>query len=438
MALVADTPVPEGVSYAPRLVTSLERLRNGLLWLTGFAGAFVFMEPSPYEVASLLTIIVFSITGLALRPAIMPLIFLLLLINVGFSIAVVPVLADSKTLIWVLVSWYLATTAVFFAAMLSGSRNTEQRLDMLTRGYTVAALAASVIAILAYFRLLPGADLFIRFDRARGTFNDPNVLGAFLVFPILLAIQRVVNGTVSQALRSCVPLAVMLMALLLTFSRGAWGQLAFATALMLAFMLLTTRSNHERLRIAGIAGICVAGLAALMLLLLAVDQVGSLFSERASLEQDYDTGHLGRFGRHILGFALALEKPLGIGPLQFVTIFPEDPHNSYLNAFMSGGWLAGFAYLTLVVVTVLTGFRYVFVSTPWQPIYFAVYAAYLGVVGESAIIDSDHWRHYFLLLGVLWGLMLASQAHRRRRWHLVATYHHPSAHVATIDGARRA
>ena len=413
MALVADTSPFDRAAYAPRFVTSLERLRGGLLWLTGFAGAFVFMEPSPYEVASLLTIVVFMITGLTLRPAMMPFVFLLLLLNLGFSIAVIPVIAEGKTLIWVVVSWYMATTAVFFAAMLAN--NTEQRLHMLTRGYTVAALAASVIAILAYFRLMPGADVFLRFERARGTFNDPNVLGAFLVFPLLLAIQRVVSGTVSQALRACLPLTIMLLALLLTFSRGAWGQLVFAATLMLGFMLLTTRSNRDRLRIVSIATVGVAGLAVLIVLILAVDQVGALFNERANLEQDYDTGHLGRFGRHILGFALALDRPFGIGPLQFVTIFPEDPHNSYLNAFMSGGWLAGFCYLTLVAVTVLKGFRYVFVSAPWQPVYFAAYAAFLGVAGESAIIDSDHWRHYFLLIGVVWGLMVASETYRRRR-----------------------
>ena len=28
---------------------------------------------------------------------------------------------------------------------------------------------------------------------------------------------------------------------------------------------------------------------------------------------------------------------------------------------------------------------------------------------ESAIIDIDHWRHYFLILGALWGLMAASR-----------------------------
>src|SRR5437899_10145399 len=103
--------------------------------------------------------------------------------------------------------------------------------------------------------------------------------------------------------------------------------------------------------------------------------------------------------------SLALEHPLGLGPLQFYRLFVEDPHNTFLNAFMSGGWLAGFGYLSLCAVTLVMGTRFLFARTPWQPLYHAIYAAYVGVVGESTIIDIDHWRHYFLILGVLWGLM---------------------------------
>jgi hypothetical protein len=51
----------------------------------------------------------------------------------------------------------------------------------------------------------------------------------------------------------------------------------------------------------------------------------------------------------------------------------------------------------------------VFVRTPWQPTYHVVYAAFLGVSGESAIIDINRWRHYFLILGALWGLMVVSR-----------------------------
>ena len=76
---------------------------------------------------------------------------------------------------------------------------------------------------------------------------------------------------------------------------------------------------------------------------------------------------------------------------------------------MSGGWLAGFSYLTLILLTLVVGLRFVFIVTPWRPTYHAVYVTFLGMVAESVIIDSDHWRHYFLILGVLWGLIAVSR-----------------------------
>src|SRR5262249_34441567 len=58
--------------HAPRLAASVETLRGALLWLTGLFGALVFMEPSPYEIASLLAIIAFVATGISLSSALMP------------------------------------------------------------------------------------------------------------------------------------------------------------------------------------------------------------------------------------------------------------------------------------------------------------------------------------------------------------------------------
>ena len=57
-----------GQTIAARPVTGA-RLHGGMLWLTGLAGAFVLVEPSPYEVIALATAILYSVTGLSLRPA---------------------------------------------------------------------------------------------------------------------------------------------------------------------------------------------------------------------------------------------------------------------------------------------------------------------------------------------------------------------------------
>jgi len=397
------TPAAIGALAGPRLAA--EPLRGMLLWLTGFACAFVFIEPSPYEFVAIVTILLFVMTGVSLRAEIAPLALLLVLMNVGYAIAVVQVSDEQKPVNWVLISVFLGVTAIFYAAMLGA--DTRRRIEFLLRGYLAAALIASLVATAAYFRVLGSAsDIFVLYERARGTFNDPNVLGAFLVLPGLLLFQRMLAG--HRLLRSGLMLLLILTGLFLTFSRGAWAQFAFAGTLLMAVTFLCSRSATERFRIVLVAFVGILAIILLVTALLSIEQVSGLFSERAVLEQDYDVGRFGRFGRYLLGAQLALDHPLGIGPLQFYKFFIEDPHNTLLNAFMSGGWLAGFGYLALSTVTLAMSTRFLFVRTPWQPVYHAIYAAYAGVIGESIIIDIDHWRHYFLILGALWGLMAAT------------------------------
>src|SRR5262249_32040000 len=181
---------------------------------------------------------------------------------------------------------------------------------------------------------------------------------------------------------------------------------------MLALMVLTSPSQKQRSRIIVIAAVAVILAAALVAVLLSLDVVADMFKQRASLDQGYDSGRFGRFGRHALGAEMALDLPFGIGPLQFNRYFPEDTHNSYLNAFMSGGWLSGVCYPALIFTTVIIGFRYIFVRVPWQKTYIAIFAAFLGTVGESFIIDTDHWRHFWLMLGTMWGMFAATQRYQ--------------------------
>ncbi len=410
MAVAIHANLVSPAIHAPQLAQAAERVRGALLWLTGVSGAFVFVEPSPYEICSLVTIIVFAVTGLSLRAALLPLIAMLMLYSIGFAIATIQVFDQTKPVMWLLISCYLAVTAIFYAAMLG--TNTERRLSWLLQGYMFAAVVTSLVGVLAYFHALGGySDLFLLYDRARGTFNDPNVLGAFLILPALLAFQRVLTGRMSAVIGGTILLAVIAPALLLSFSRAAWGQFAFGSLLLMFLTFVTSHSGKDRLRIILVAVVGVMVLALFIVALLSIDRVAELFQTRATLDQSYDAGPMGRFGRYSLGAVLALQEPFGIGPLQFSKIFYEDPHNTYLNTFMSGGWLSGCVYAAMTLITLVRGLHFVFVATPWRATYLAIYAAFVGVVFESAIIDSDHWRHYFLLLGVLWGLMTVSRRH---------------------------
>ncbi|MGJ4997342.1 O-antigen ligase family protein [Bradyrhizobium sp. HKCCYLS3077] len=393
---------------APAGVVALQR---ALVWLIGASGAIVFIEPSPYELVTLASAAVFIATGIRLRAVFLPLLLLLFLVNLGYTISAVPLLDDSKIATWIATSWYMAVTAMLLAMVTA--EDTAARLDMLRRGLVMGGAIAGLAGVAGYFHLVPGGyDLLTLYGRARGTFKDPNVLGAFLILPALLALQNIVTARLAATLRASFAFGAISLAILLAFSRAAWGGLVLTAAFMLVMMVLTSQTRGERSRIilmtlaAAAAGVVLVGV------LLSIDSIADMFKQRASFDQSYDEGRFGRFGRHILGADMALDLPFGIGPLQFHNYFPEDTHNSYLNAFMSGGWLSGICYPALVFTTVILGFHYLFVRVPWQRTYIAVFSAFLGTVGESFIIDTDHWRHFFLMLGTMWGMIAATRAHQ--------------------------
>jgi hypothetical protein len=405
-AATAGSSVPS-VTAAPGVLA----LQRALVWLVGASGAIVFIEPSPYELMTLTAAILFFATGLRLRLVFMPLLLLLFLVNVGYTIGAVPYMDQPEVANWIATSWYMAVTVIFFAMV--ASEDTAARLDMLRRGLIVGALIASVTGIAGYFNLVPGGhDLLTLYERARGTFKDPNVLGAFLILPALFALQSVVSDRFGKSFRSAISLGIMALAILLAFSRAAWGGLVITSAFMLALMVLTSKSRAQRSRIIVMAVVAVIVVVALIAVLLSFDPIAEMFKQRANFDQSYDEGRFGRFGRHILGADMALDLPFGIGPLQFHTYFPEDTHNSYLNAFMSGGWITGICYPALVFITVIMGFRHVFIRVPWQRAYLAIFAAFLGTVGESFVIDTDHWRHFWMMLGAMWGMFAAAQRFR--------------------------
>src|SRR6202022_2126047 len=149
--------------------------------------------------------------------------------------------------------------------------------------------------------------------RARGTFKDPNVLGAFLILPALFVLQSVVSDRLGKSFRSTIALGIMALAILLAFSRAAWGGLAITSGFMLALMVLTSQSRAQRSRIIVMAVVAVIIVVMLIGVLLSFDSIGAMVRHRASFDQSYDEARLGRFGRHILGAEMALDLPLGIG-----------------------------------------------------------------------------------------------------------------------------
>ena len=139
-----------------------------------------------------------------------------------------------------------------------------------------------------------------------------------------------------------------------------------------------------------------------------------MFQERAQLIQSYDVGQGGRFLLQELALGAVLNFPNGMGPFEFARVHGLQQHNVYLQAFLVYGWIGGMAYLLLLLSTIWVAFRTVFVRTPWQPYLITALAAFVGEVLEGFVIDTDHWRHFFLLLGMIWGLAAATLRETQR------------------------
>ena len=397
--------VESGASFdaATRPRSSAATLQKGVLWLLVFSGGFAIIEPSPYEVVFLLAALVFAATRLRFDPLFAPLLVCLAVFDLGGLLSLIPWLDNRDSIFFIITTFYVTVTAVFFACVML--EDPEARLKTMRSAFILAAVCASIAGILGYFDVAGLAEPFTRYNRATGTFKDPNVLGPFLVLPLVWLLQGVVLGARQSMARTYLPLLIIITALFLSFSRGAWGAAAASVVMMVALTFFTSRSARLRLRIVALGGAGLGALALLLAIALSIPAIREVFDIRASLSQDYDLGEFGRFGTQLRSLPMLLERPLGFGPLQFRYVFSgEDPHNVFINAFASYGWLGGFAFFALNAMTMYVGWWLALRRGPLQPQAIALWSCLFVQLVQGFQIDTDHWRHLWLFIGCVWGL----------------------------------
>ena len=365
-----------------------------------FLSGFVISEPAPYELMMVAQVAIWFLLGLRLSKRVIVLLAFLLVFNAGGFLSLLVMSDLGEGPMYLAVSTFLALTSVFYAAV---TEDDHRRLSLIFKAWVFAALITSMLGILGYFNAIPGFQVFTLYDRAKGAFQDPNVFGPFLVTPSLFLVYGLLTGRVSSMPLKTLGLLILALGIFLSFSRAAWGLFLIATVMLVLLMLLKERSTAFRLKILVLTLLAVVFLVIALMVALQFEQVSNLFMSRTKAVQDYDGGHLGRFARHRIGFMMAMENPLGIGPMVFATIFPEAEHNIWLKSLTTHGWLGFVSYVSLMCWTVAEGFRYLLRDRPWQPFLMIAWVSFVGHLIIGNVIDTDHWRHFFLLLGVIWG-----------------------------------
>ncbi len=386
----------------PRWTLNYPRLLGALFWITSFSGSVVFIEPSPYDLLILLTLIVWGLGGVRIHRAVLPGVAFLALWTLGGYLSLIPYWNEPDPVEFMTHTLFISTTGAFY--MLFFSENTSRRFDLCMSGYAASCILAAVIAVGSWAGLFGNHAAMTLDGRAMAPFKDPNVLGSYMVPGVLFFVQRLLLGRWRFWPVTLIGLALCGAALFTSFSRGSWGAAVVSIALMTIMSVVTADSRKMRLRIGAMA-LAVAGVVAVGIGVALTDySVREFFFKRASATQDYDEGPTGRFGNQKRSLPMLVERPNGMGPLRFRLTFGLEPHNSYINAFASNGWLGGFAFLGLVLTTTFVGFRLSLTRSPYlrqgQLIWSAMFVFFL----QALQIDIDHWRYFFIYLGAVWGL----------------------------------
>jgi hypothetical protein len=389
-------------SATPR-VFDYEKLVGVFVFIFVGCGAIGVIEPSPYDFASVLAMPLWFFGGLSIHRSFLVFGFLILLFNITGFLALVPYWDNADSSLYQYQSAYLVVTGLFYALYM-GNR-TNARVEHCLAGYTAGSVVAAACGILGYFDIAGlGGEIFAHAGRASGTFKDPNVLGSYLVLPIVWLSQNLMLGRARSVLLTSTTLIIVFLGMFLSFSRGSYAATVVAFTLMTASVYRTSADARMKRRIVSATIAAVAMIAAMIILLLLNPETREIFALRTAAVQDYDAGETGRFGNQIRSIPMLLDRFMGFGPLRFRLIFDLEPHNSYVGAFANNGWIGGLLFILLVGVTVWIGLRMMFTPSPAQRQAQVVVPALLALFLQGFQIDIDHWRFLFFMLGAVWGL----------------------------------
>lgn len=379
------------------------------VWLATASGFVVVTEPAPWDALTMGLLILLPVVGLvSIRPLLTLMLLLMMIAGAGALVGVTIAKDQTPAAIHTGVSIFLYIAAFLYAAFVARRPSVHARI--ILKGSLVGALLAATCGLIGYFDLIPGAaEKMTLYSRATGLFKDPNVFGPFLIMGLIYAFHLLLTRPFFKAMLAAGAFAYLSLGLLLSFSRGAWTAAGIALLVYSLFYLINVGSNQARLKFIGMFAFGGIALGAVLGIALQFDQVANLMQQRAALTQGYDEGPDGRFGGQQKAMRLIVNNPLGIGAQVFPYFYHhEEAHQVYLSMFMNAGWVGGIAFALLMFGSVFLGFFHGLKKVP-SAAYFAIgYGTLVGHVAEGFLIDLDHWRHLYVALGLVWGLMAAS------------------------------
>jgi uncharacterized membrane protein len=294
---------------------------------------------------------------------------------------------------------------LYHTVVLIAGRYGERSVDAIMNGLCIGACLSAAIGIGALSGVLAHSDVFLRDGRVRALFKDPNVFGPFLSMAVIWLVSRLDSGVRH---RYCTIGALILCSLgiLLSYSRAAWISTILSVG---AYYIVRIRiGGGVYLRRAPVLVVMVAvSSTAITWTAVHSSNVGQLLAMRAQIQSyDYD-----RFYVQELALAAASKSPIGRGPGQSEVYLPtvshlgtKSTHSLFIRCLFENGWAGALALYVFLFSTAIASLRHAFSSVYGTPAAAAVFAALAGALLQGIVVDTLHWRHLWILCGLVWGM----------------------------------
>ncbi len=307
-----------------------------------------------------------------------------------------------------------------------------------TIAFTITSLAAAQRFLDGLVVIASGLCLFAAFIfwgsgnpqmRWYATFYWPNPFAAFLLLVVPLAVVRFLHAPrIRDALTHGLTAALLLVALVFTYSRGAWIVLG-AVACFGVIILRPRRWSTVLARVVMLAALTGAVVAALPHTVGSVTAPGTLVTRAASIVDRSDYSIQGRLNFWRAGIAIFRDHPLvGTGPGTFAIVhaayqkdvryYARDVHNFYIQIMTEMG-LIGLGALLVLGVSIWTMWGRTLRGSQGKEEYPLIVGVGLGVLAFSlhSAFDMD-WMFpaipavAFGLIGVLSWYDVSLELHR--------------------------
>ncbi|HXL66121.1 MAG TPA: O-antigen ligase family protein [Xanthobacteraceae bacterium] len=367
------------------------RLRNAVFLLGVMAINYTWSRPSPVDGIFLcaLVLTVFSEQRLNIRN----LIFFLLVGTWLFSVFVSSVSLIDNPLV---VFQFIALTSVVLIGITSSLVSNgwgRADLERFVKVYVFANVVAATVGVYGFVSQNPSLTWA---GRPTGFLDDPDMFGVFLIPGILGSLYMIAQKRSRYWYAGA--LALLSIALLLSFSRAAIvSAMLFGGASFFYF----NRRNLFKASLVAFVVVLVLSVPCLFLYL-TNETFAEMLTGRFKIAEEYDLGYFGRYNRYLLSVPLILDHPLGLGLFEIDKIFPEPIHNIWISSFLNYGWLAGFAWTLLMVLSVQQAWY------NWKrsgdELFLLILFCWLSVVSCAMLHQAERWRFLWLFTGMLWGL----------------------------------